>query len=55
MVAYSFGAAIVNYGDTETDVLPYRVRRSECMIANLLLVIGFHLGVAGCWRSPWQS
>ena len=48
MVAYNFGAAIVrSYGDTRRPMCYLIVSGVLNVILNLLLVIGFHLGVAG--------
>ena len=48
MVAYNFGAAIVrSYGDTRRPMYYLIVSGVLNVILNLLLVIGFHLGVAG--------
>lgn len=49
MVAYNFGAAIVrSYGDTRRPMCYLIVSGVLNVILNLLLVIGFHLGVAAC-------
>ena len=48
MVAYNFGSAIVrSYGDTRRPMCYLIVSGVLNVILNLLLVIGFHLGVAG--------
>ena len=48
MVAYNFGAAIVrSYGDTRRPMYYLIVSGVLNVILNLMLVIGFHMGVEG--------